>query len=221
MANHEVERQKILSMIRQETNSDEIKQLMTRVQEEAVNQTRATVSKILGDNNATNFQNNITAAWRDPLGEIDTGNETATRVYAEGTTGEGVDGVLIDGGEAKITQTKGGNLKIEYAPGTGPGSTTIENGEKRWRIQQSNGTVIESYTAGGQVVIGQSTGVSSNVIVNTVTGETSATSSTTTQNVVSGSTSGNTNIVVEGGNPGVKESSDNSNNSGNEQQVVQ
>jgi len=215
VATRETERQRILSKIRQESKSETVKTLMVQVQEEAVNRTKTAIEKKKQDADVENFQNDIVAAWRDPDGTIDPSNETDTRVYAAGTTAAGIDGVLIDGGEAKITQV-GGELKIEYAPGTGPNSVTSDSGQKKWTIQQSNGTVIESYTSGGQVVIGQSTGVSGNVIVNTVVGGTSSSA----QSVVGGS-GGTSSVIIEGGDPGVKGSSDGSTDSGDGQNIVQ
>lgn len=216
VATHETERQMTLSKIRQESKSKTTKDLMVKVQEEAVNRTRIAIEKKQQNTDVENFQNNIVAVWRDPDGKIDPSNEKLTRVYAVGTTGEGVRGVLIDGGEAKITQGDSGELKIEYAPGTGPNSVVGTGGEKKWKIQQSNGAVIESYTCGSQVVIGQSTGVSSNVIVNTVTGGTSSSA----QNIV-GSVGGTSSVIFEGGNAGVKESSGGSTDSGGDQNIVQ
>ncbi len=211
----ELERQRILSTIRQETKSEIIKNLISQTQEEAVNRTKSAIEKTQKDEDVKNFQDDVVAIWRDPKGEIEEGEEKTTRVYAEGTTSEGVGGVIIDGGEAKIIKGDSGDLKIEYAPGTGPGSVVDASGKKKWTIQQSDGTVVESYTSGSQVVIGQSTGVSSNVIVNTVAGGTSSSA----QNVVGG-TSGASNVIIEGGSPGISGSTGSSSGSGGGQNVV-
>jgi len=200
----EIERQRILSRIRQESKSEAVRALMVQVQEKTVNQTKSAISKKQQDFDVEEFENNIVGAWRDPDGTIDPGDEKNTRVYAAGTTGEGIDGVLIDGGEAKITQDSG-ELKIEYAPGTGPSSVTSDSGQKKWTIQQSNGTVIDSYSSSGWVVIGQSNGVSSNVIVNTTSGGTSSSAQS-----VTGSSGGNSNVIIEGGSASVEVNSDSS-----------
>jgi hypothetical protein len=64
---------------------------------------------------------------------------------------------------------------------------------KLWKIVQSDGTTIDSYQAATKVVIGQGTGVASNVVVNTVNGSTG-----TAANVVVGE-SGNGGVTVVGG----------------------
>lgn len=212
----ELERQRILSTIRQETKSEIVKNLISKAQEEAVNRTKSAIEKTQKDEDVKSFQDNVVAAWRDPKSEIDENQEKATRVFAEGTTSEGVSGVIIDGGEAKITKGDSGELKIEYAPGTGPSSVVDTNGKKKWTIQQSDGKVVESYTSGSQVVIGQSTGVSSNVIVNTIAGGTSSSA----QNVVGG-TNGTSSVIIEGGNPGVSGSSGDSSGSSGGQNVIE
>ncbi len=208
VATREMERQRILSRIRQESKSEDIKTLMIQVQEEAVNRTKSTIDKMQEDADVEKFENDIVSAWRDPDGTVDADNEMNTRVYAAGTTGEGVNGVLVDGGEAKITKNTSGELKIEHAPGTGPSSVTSDSGQKKWTIQQSNGNVIDDYTSSGWVVIGQSNGISSNIIVNTTGGDSSSAQTT------SGGTS---TIIIKGGSASVE---DDSNSSGNGQNVV-
>ncbi|MCX6810453.1 MAG: hypothetical protein NTY30_01795 [Candidatus Berkelbacteria bacterium] len=215
VVSRELERQKTLSTIRQETKSETVKNQIVKAQEEAVSKTKSAILKKQQDTDVKEFENDIVGAWRDPDGTIDPSNEKNTRVYAAGTTGEGINGVLIDSGEAKITQDSG-KLKIEYAPGTGPSSVTSDSGQKKWTIQQSNGTVVENYTSSGWVVVGQSTGVSSNVIVNTVAGGTSSSAQS-----VTGSSGGTAGVVIKGGNPGVQGSSGSSTTSGAVQNVVQ
>jgi len=190
----ELERQKALSIIRQETQLEGIKNKIVEVQERAVNNTKTAIEKTKNEEDAKNFQDNVVASWRDPKNTIN--DEKETRVYAAGTSESGNidDGVIIDGGEAKISKDNAGNLKIEYAPGTGPSSVTADNGKKVWKIQMSDGTVVDSYTAGGNVVIGQSLKTASNIVVNTVSDGTS-----NTANVVVGNGSGSASTVIVGG----------------------
>ncbi|MCL5410281.1 MAG: hypothetical protein M1324_00285 [Patescibacteria group bacterium] len=191
----ELERQKILSIIRQETKSESVKNKIVEVQELAVNNVKSVVEKSKNEEEVKKFQNNIVASWRDPKEEIDIKEEKETRVYAAGTNESGTidEGVIIDGGEAKIVVEKG-KLNIEYAPGTGPSSLTNNNGKKLWKIQMSDGLVVESYSAGGNVVVGQSSGTASNIVVNTVAGGTSGTA-----NVVVGNGGNSANTVIVGG----------------------
>lgn len=196
----ELERQKILSIIRQETKSDSVKNKIVEVQESAVDNVKSVVEKSKNEEETNNFKDNVVASWRDPKGEIDSNEEKGTRVYAAGTSESGTvdDGVIIDGGEAKIVIEEG-KLNIEYAPGTGPSSLTADNGKKLWKIQMSDGSVVESYSAGGNVVVGQSSGTASNIVVNTVAGGTSGTA-----NVVVGDSGGSANTVIVGGKSVVK-----------------
>ncbi|MFA6423152.1 MAG: hypothetical protein WCW17_01720 [Patescibacteria group bacterium] len=200
----ELERQRILSTIRQETKSEDVKNKMVETQERVVNNIKTALKNNKNDDDINEFQNNIVASWRDPKGELNQNQERETRVYTTGTTENGTidDGVIIDGGEAKISKDNGGNLKIEYAPGTGPSSTTTESGLRIWKIVQSDGTTIDSYQAAGRVVIGQSTGVSGNVVVNTVADGTNTTSSEA--NVVAGNNSAASGVTVVGGKPIIK-----------------
>lgn len=195
VVDRELERQRTLSLVRQETKSETIKNQIAKVQEEAVTKTKSALKKNSGNEKIDKFNDNIVAAWRDPGKKIDSSKEKTTRVYAAGTSENGTidEGVIIDGGQAKIV-TESNQLKIEYAPGIGPNSVTGDNGKKLWKIVQSDGTVIESYTAGGNVVIGKSSGISSNVVVNTVAGGTSGMT-----NVVAGNSGGIANTVVVGG----------------------
>lgn len=73
---------------------------------------------------------------------------------------------------------------------------TTDNGKKVWKIQMSDGSVVESYTAGSNVVIGQSSGTSSNVVVKTVAGGGTAGGEA---NVVVGDGSGSAGKVIVGG----------------------
>lgn len=187
--------QKTLSEARQNAPSENDQKTIASTQEKAVNTLKQNITDIENSDAATNFSDQVVAVWRDPEGKINSNEEKATRVYAAGTTENGTidEGVIIDGGQAKIV-TENNQLKIEYAPGTGPNSVTGDNGKKLWKIVQSDGSVIESYTSGGNVVIGKSSGVSSNIVVNTVSGGTSGAA-----NVVVGNSGGSANTVVVGG----------------------
>jgi len=190
----ELERQRILSMIRQETKSENVKNKIVEVQEKVVENAKLVAKKTKNEEDVKKFQDKIIVSWRDPKGEINESEEKATRVYAAGTSENGTidDNIIIDGGEAKIVN-ENSQLKIEYAPGTGPSSVTTDSGMKLWKIVQSDGTVIESYQASTRVVVGQSTGVASNIVVNTVNG-----GNGTSANVIVGS-GGNSGVTVVGG----------------------
>lgn len=195
MQNGVIERQKILSEVRASLQNEEQKRIMATLQEESVNNMKNTITAVKDKDTADKFSEKIVSAWRDPKNTI-VNDEKGTRVYAAGTSESGVidDGVIIDSGEAKISKDSGGNLKIEYAPGTGPSSVTTGEGKRVWKIQMSDGTVVESYTSGGNVVIGKSSGTASNIVVNTVAGGTSGTA-----NTVVGNSSGSAGTVVIGG----------------------
>lgn len=186
--------QRILSEARQSVRVENDQQTIASAQEKAVNAIKQNINDFQNVDSANQFAEQMVTVWRDPKGEIDTGKEKTTRVYAAGTSESGTtdEGVIIDGGQAKIVN-ENNQLKIEYASGTGPNSITGDNGKKMWKIVQSDGSVIESYTAGGNVVIGKSSGVSSNVVVNTVAGGTSSTA-----NVV-GNDGGSAGTVIVGG----------------------
>jgi len=207
-----IERQKILSEVRLNLQNEEQKKATATLQEESVNNLKSTIESVKDKETANKFSEQIVSVWRDPENTII--DEKETRVYAAGTTENGTidDGVIIDGGEAKISKDSGGNLKIEYAPGTGPSSVTSDNGKKLWKIQMSDGTTVESYTAGGTVVVGKSSGTASNIVVNTVAGGTSGTA-----NVVVGNSTGTAGTVVVGGGRSVVTSGDtiNSTSTGN------
>lgn len=192
IAAQELERQKTLSMIRQNAQSDDIRNKIVSIQEQVVNNTKSSIEKVSNKDTAEKFSEKIISTWRDPKNEIK--DEKETRVYAAGTSENGTidEGIIIDGGEAKIDKDNAGNLKIEYAPGTGPSSTTTESNKKVWKIQMSDGSVVESYTS-GNVVVGQSNGTASNIVVNTVNGGTG-----TSANVVVGS-GGVSGVTVVGG----------------------
>lgn len=179
-----LDQQRILSQVRQSLTDQNSKTALASLQEQVTNQIENTLASKVGGAAATDFKNNVVAAWRDPKGEST--NEKGTRVYAVGTTADNNNinnGVIIDGGQAQITE-QNGQLKIEYAPGTGQNSVTTAKGEKIWKIVQSDGTTIDSYTAASQVVIGGNTGVTSNIVVKTVSDQSTATSA---QNVIAGS----------------------------------
>lgn len=189
-----ISQQKTLSEARQSALVEDDQKKIAAVQESAVNKIKQNIADMESSEAATSFADQVVTVWRDPKNTIT--DEKETRVYAVGTSESGTidDGVIIDGGEAKISNDSGGNLKIEYAPGTGPNSVVGEDGKKVWKIQMSDGSIVESYTAGSNVVIGKSSGTASNIVVNTVSGGT-----TGTANVVVGNTSGSANTVVVGG----------------------
>ena len=108
--------------------------------------------------------------WRDPENKVAQNEEKATRVYADGTSATGNNGVLIDGGQAKITD-ENGTIKIEYATGTGPQIVSGANTTTKWKIKQSDGTVIEDYSSANKVVIGQTSENSGNTVINTFEGK--------------------------------------------------
>lgn len=183
--------QKELSILRQESEQD-VKKEIAKIQETVVNGQQQSLEQKVNKQAAEDFADQIVAAWRDPQ-NITKNEEKATRIYAAGTTAGGRDGVLIDGGEGKIIEKSNGELKIEYAPGTGPNSVVNTQGKVVWTIQQSDGTVVTSYQAAGQVVIGGTKGTAGNVIV--VSG--GQTTSGAGQQVV-GDTSGSGGQKVEG-----------------------
>lgn len=187
--------QKTLSEARQSATVENDQKTIASAQEKAVNTLKQNIIDIESSDAATSFNDQVVAVWRDPKGEINVKEEKTTRVYAAGTTENGTidEGVIIDGGQAKIVN-ENNQLKIEYAPGTGPNSVTGDNGKKLWKIVQSDGSVIESYTSGSNVVVGKSTGTATNIVVNTVDGGTSSAA-----NVVAGSGSGTSGVTVVGG----------------------
>lgn len=170
---NEINRQKTLSIVRQDTTKKDVKDSIVTLQEQAVNSLKQTLEK-KDVSQVQNFTDSVVSVWRDPQGSIAATEEKATRVYAEGTSGQGVTGVVIDGGTAKIDTATNGDLKIEYAAGTGPNVVVGDAGEVKWKIQQPDGTVVESYTAGSQVIIGQTDNTAGNVVVNTVNGQTTS-----------------------------------------------
>ncbi len=193
-----IERQAVLSQVRQETQSSATKETIAQVQERAVNRMREALATSQDEETVDNFVDRVVTVWRDPKGmtvKIDVDKES--RVYAPGDKITDNDGVIIDQGEGKISQNKQGNLKIEYAPGTGPNSVTT-GGKRVWKIQMSDGSVIDSYKAGGMVVVGDSKTTTSNVvIVNTTDGGTTNSANTVNQNTVDGGVGGNAEGSVE------------------------
>jgi hypothetical protein len=193
-----IEQQKTLTEVRQSLNDEGQKKEIASIQEQGVNQLKDNISTVINQDTANTFTNNIVSVWRDPQQNVS--NEKATRVYAAGTESSGNtgnSGVIIDSGQAIINQDNSGNLKIEYAPGTGPDSVTTSDGQKVWKILMSDGTTVDSYTA-GSVVVGEASGTATNVIVNTVTGGTG-----NQANVVVGGNTGSASVKVEGGLPTV------------------
>ena len=189
-----INQQRIISGVRQNVDNEIIKNELATAQQVVVNQTKKIIKDTIDTQSADEFGNQIVSVWRDPKSSVT--DENATRVYAAGTTANGNvnDGVIIDGGQAKISQNNNGDLLIEYAPGTGPSSVTTSGGQKVWTIQMSDGSTVESYTSASSVVVGGSSGVSSNVIVNTTNGTTSSTAQT-----VVGGGSGQATVEVVGG----------------------
>jgi len=191
-----VQEQKVLSNVRQNVDDDETQKEIAGVQQSTTNQVRNVIKNSQSEEDANNLVNEVVSAWRDPENQVT--EEKATRVYAAGTTASGNDGVVIDGGEAMIKEDQNNNLKIVYAPGTGPQSTTTDSGQRVWKIQLSNGSTVDSYTSGSPVVIGGTEGVSSNVVVNTINGQQTLGPTTivlTTQNAPAGQTVQNTQTV--------------------------
>lgn len=164
-----VQEQKVLSNVRQKADNDETKKEIAGVQQSTTNQIKNVINNTQGSQQAQDLVDQVVSVWRDPGNQVT--EEKATRVYAAGTTASGNDGVVIDGGEAMIKEDQNNNVKIVYAPGTGPQSTTGESGQRVWKIQLSDGSVVDSYTSGSSVVIGGTQGVSSNVVVNTINGQ--------------------------------------------------
>jgi len=176
--------QKTLSEARQNASAENDQKTIASAQEQAVDTIKQNLTASQSVDIATEFTNQVIAVWRDPAGEVM--DETGTRVYASGTdfkSGDVANGIVIDGGQAKITN-ENNQLKIEYAPSTGPNSVVSETGKKVWKIVQSDGSTIDSYQSASGVVIGQNTGTAGNVVV--------------------GSNSGATNVVIGSGGAGEK-----------------
>lgn len=163
-ANNTTAQEKELSILRQKSNQD-IKKEVAKIQETVANNQQKLLVQKVNKQVAEDFADQVVTVWRDPQ-NLTKGDETATRIYAAGTTASGNDGVVIDGGEGKIIEKSNGELKIEYAPGTGPNSVVNTQGKAVWTIQQSDGTTVTSYQAAGQVVIGNTKGTAGNVIMN-------------------------------------------------------
>lgn len=189
-----IKQQKIISLARQNVGDDNAKTLLASVQEQVVNQTKDMISSAVDENSANDFADNIVSAWRDPSGSV--ADEKATRVYAAGTVASTNvnDGVIIDNGEAKISQETGGGLKIEYAPGTGPSSATGGDGKKVWKIELSDGTSVGSYSVASPVVVGGSPSTASNVTV-----ENSVTAAVNVAPTVAGNNTGEAKVTIVGG----------------------
>lgn len=215
MKNDVLSQQKTLSEARQNAAAKNDQKTIASAQEQAVNIIKQNIAAIQNTDTADKFANQVVGAWRDPVRTVK--DEEATRVYAAGTTANSNtnDGIIIDQGEAKISQDTAGNLKIEYAPGTGPNSIVADSGKAVWKIQMSDGTTVDSYTVAGKVVVGGSIGVASNIVVKTTNGGTGTSAQTVVGNGTG--TSGTANVKVVGGKPGVAaptESSGSINSSG-------
>ncbi|MBU0598638.1 hypothetical protein KKF61_06665 [Patescibacteria group bacterium] len=194
-----LEQQRVLSGVRQNLTNESQKNTVANIQETAVNQLKNNIIVVNDETTAENFTNQVVNVWRDPDGIVT--EEKATRVYAvgtESTDNTGNNKVIIDGGQAIINQDNSGDLLIEYAPGTGPNSVTTDSGQKICKIQLDNGTTVDSYTAGSNVVIGGTNGTASNVIVNTISDVVSGQINVVVDNKIEIS-----NIKVEGGLPNV------------------
>jgi len=191
-----VQEQKVLSNVRQNIDDDETQKEIAGVQQSTTNQVKNVINNTQGGQQAQDLVDEVVSVWRDP--ENQATEEKATRVYAAGTTASGNNGVVIDGGEAMIKEDQNNNVKIVYAAGTGPQSTTAESGQRVWKIQLSNGSTVDSYTSGSPVVIGGTEGVSGNVVVNTINGQQTLGPTTivlTSQNAPAGQTVQNTQVV--------------------------
>lgn len=191
-----VQEQKVLSNVRQNVADDDTKKEIAGVQQSTTNQVKNVIDNTQGNQQAQDLVDEVVSVWRDPENQVT--EEKATRVYAAGTTASGNNGVVIDGGEAMIKEDQNNNVKIVYAAGTGPQSTTTESGQRVWKIQLSDGSTVDSYTSGSQVVIGGTEGVSGNVIVNTINGQQTSGPTTivlTSQNAPAGQTVQNTQVV--------------------------
>jgi len=207
-ANNTIAQQKELSVLRQASNEN-IKKVIASVQEAVANDQKKILEQKTGEEKAGEFADQTVAAWRDPQNQTK-GEEAATRIYASGTSASGRDGVIIDGGEGKIVEGSNGELKIEYAPGTGPNSVTNTQGKAVWTIVQSDGSVVTSYQAAGPVVIGGTVGVAGNVIVGSggqsISGSaqqvTGGSGGTGEQKIEGGTGSGEQGKVIQGGSGG-------------------
>ncbi|NCN24475.1 hypothetical protein GW918_00070 [Candidatus Berkelbacteria bacterium] len=171
---NELSRQAELSNARQIATQAEIKEQIASTQGKIVQQTQTILQEKLGEDKASEFREQVVIRWRDPENKVAQNEEKPTRVYADGTSATGDNGVLIDGGQAKITD-ENGTMKIEYATGTGPQIVSGANTTTKWKIKQSDGTVIEDYSSANKVVIGQTSENSGNTVINTVEGQTTKT----------------------------------------------
>ena len=217
---NELARQTELSNARQVATQTEIKEQIASTQGKIVGQTKTILQEKLGEDKATEFKEQVVVHWRDPENKVAENEETATRVYADGTSATGDNGVLIDGGQAKIVDDNG-TVKIEYATGTGPQIVSDENATTKttkWKIKQSDGTVIENYSSASKVIIGQTGENSGNTVVNTVEGQATGTNQ---KQYIKGNATGQSTQTVETSAPTENSSGDaniinnSSNNTGN------
>lgn len=191
-----VEQQKTLSVVRDGLEDENIKQNITKVQEDIVNKSRGVISNVENKESADKFVDGVVTVWEDPQGlkggATYAGGTTAgeaTHAYATGTSAGGVNGVVVDGGQAKVVQGSNGDVKIVYAPGTGPSSVTKDDGKKVWVVQGSDGSTTQSSSSTGNVVQGGGGTATENESGNTVVGGGGQGSNNTGggQNVVGGS----------------------------------
>ena len=169
-----IEQQKTLSIVRDGLNDENIKQNITKVQEDIVNKSRSVITNVENAEIANKFVDGVVTVWEDPQGLKGEANNTtaggATHTYAAGTSAGGINGVVVDGGQAKVVQGSNGDVKIVYASGTGPNSVTGDNGKKVWTVQGSNGSTTQSSGSASNVVQGGGGTGTNNQSGNTVIG---------------------------------------------------
>jgi hypothetical protein len=205
-----IEQQKTLSIVRDGLESADLKQSVVSIQERVTNRIKNVIESTENKENADKFINQIVTVWEDPQGTKDTtslANGTtageAAHTYAAGTTAGGVNGVIVDGGQGKIVKGTDGEVKIVYAPGTGPSSVTQDSGKKVWTIQNSDGSTSQGSGASGNVIQGGSSGTAGTVIEGTNSGVVTGTSGGQSTNdtgggqVVNGNGQGGTTVVGE------------------------
>ncbi|MCX6809995.1 MAG: hypothetical protein NTZ65_04620 [Candidatus Berkelbacteria bacterium] len=206
-----IEEQKKLSVVRDGLQDNNLKQSITKVQEDIVNKSKNVITNVENKDSASKFVDGVVTVWEDPQGtkgEATYANGTtageATHTYAAGTTAGGINGVVVDGGQAKVVEGSNGEVKIIYAPGTGANSVTQDNGKKVWTVQGSNGTTTQSSSSASNVVQGGTTGTGTTVIEgsnsNTASGTTGgqSTSNTGGGQVTTGGSQGQGGTTVVG-----------------------
>lgn len=204
-----IEQQKTLSIVRDGLESADLKQSVVSIQERVTNRIKNVIENTENKESADKFVNQIVTAWEDPQGTKGTtslANGTtageATHTYAAGTTADGVNGVIVDGGQGKVVEGTDGEIKIVYAPGTGP-NTTTNGGKAVWIINNSDGSTSQGSGASGNVIQGGSSGTAGMVIEGTNSGTASGTSGGQSTNdtggghVINGSGQGGAIVVGE------------------------